>query len=130
LFIDQDGDILNIDPSGPVTQTSYNEIRPDLVYGQNPTLSANQRSLTRWFNAAAFTRATLTYGTSPRNPVDGPGTRTWDMSMAKSFRVKEGHRIEFRAEAFNSWNTPNWGVRTRPWATSISAGSPAPAGRG
>ena len=40
LFVDQDGDGLNIDPSGPVTQTSYNEIRPDLVFGQSPALPA------------------------------------------------------------------------------------------
>jgi hypothetical protein len=109
LFVDQDGDNLNIDPSGPVTQTSYNEIRPDLVFGQSPTLPSDQRTLSRWFNTAAFTRALVTYGTSPRNPVDGPGTRTWDMSMSKSFRVREQQRLEFRAEAFNGWNTPQLG---------------------
>jgi hypothetical protein len=110
LFVDQDGDGLNIDPSGPVTQTSYNEIRPDLVYGQSPALPADQRSLNRWFNTAAFTRALVTYGTSPRNPVDGPGTRTWDMSMSKSFRLREKQSLEFRWEAFNAWNTPQLGT--------------------
>jgi hypothetical protein len=109
LFVDQDGDTLNIDPSGPVTSTSYNEIRPDLVYGQTPYLPADQRSLNRWFNTAAFTRATVTYGTSPRNPLDGPGTRTWDMSMSKNFKIYEQKRIEFRWEAFNWWNTPQLG---------------------
>ena len=109
LFVDQDADNLNIDPSGPVTQTSYNEIRPDLVSGQSPTLPSDQRSLSRWFNTAAFTRALVTYGTSPRNPVDGPGGRMWDTSLSKVFRLREQHRLEFRWEAFNSWNTPQLG---------------------
>src|SRR5205823_2551678 len=109
LFVDQDGDNLNIDPSGPVTQTSYNEIRPDLVFGLAPNLPSDQRTLSKWFNTSAFARAMKTYGTSPRNPVDGPGSRTWDMSLSKSFRVKEQHQVEFRAEAFNAWNTPQFG---------------------
>ena len=56
-----------------------------------------------------FTRALVTYGTSPRNPVDGPGARMWDTSLSKVFRVREQHRVEFRWEAFNSWNTPQLG---------------------
>ena len=109
LFVDQDGDNLNIDPSGPVTNGSYNEIRPDLVVGQKPNLPSSERTLDRWFNTAAFTRALVTYGTSPRNPVDGPGLKTWDLSMAKYFPIREGHRLEFRLEAFNGTNSPQFG---------------------
>jgi hypothetical protein len=72
-------------------------------------LPSDQRSLSRWFNTAAFTRALVTYGTSPRNPVDGPAGRTWDTSLSKAFRVWEQQRLEFRWEAFNSWNTPQLG---------------------
>ena len=64
IFINQDGDTLNVDSE---------EIRPNLVAGQNPTLPSDERAESRWFNTAAFTRATLTYGTSPRNPIVGPG---------------------------------------------------------
>jgi len=31
------------------------------------------------------------------------------MSMSKSFRVRERQQFEFRAEAFNAWNTPQLG---------------------
>src|SRR4029453_3365378 len=69
LFINQDGDTLNVDSE---------EIRPNLVAGQDPTLPGDQRTISRWFNTAAFARATTTYGTSPRNPVVGPGRKVLD----------------------------------------------------
>jgi hypothetical protein len=74
----------------------------------NPYLPGSERSVERWFNTAAFTRATVTYGTAPRNPVVGPGTRTADLSMMKTFRITEGQGLEFRWEAFNALNTPQF----------------------
>ncbi len=100
LFINQDGDTLNVDSE---------EIRPNLVSGQDPLLSGSERSLARWFNTAAFARATTSYGNSPRNPVIGPGLKTLDLSIAKSFPVRDGHQIQFRWEAFNAFNTPQFG---------------------
>jgi hypothetical protein len=100
IFINQDGDTLNVDSE---------EIRPNLVAGQNPTLQSDERDRTRWFNTAAFTRATLTYGTSPRNPVVGPGRKVVDLALAKSFEVQNGQHILFRVEAFNGFNWVNWG---------------------
>jgi hypothetical protein len=100
LFINQDGDTLNVDSE---------EIRPNLVPGQDPELPSGERSLARWFNTAAFTRATVTYGTSPRNPVVGPGRKVVDLSVAKSFSLAGGQQIQFRAEAFNAFNWVNWG---------------------
>jgi outer membrane receptor protein involved in Fe transport len=100
LFINQDGDPLNVDSE---------EIRPNLVSGQDPTLPRDERTLTRWFNTAAFSRATVTYGNSPRNPVVGPGRKVFDLSVAKSFPVKNGQEIEFRVEAYNAFNWVNWG---------------------
>jgi outer membrane receptor protein involved in Fe transport len=100
IFINQDGDTLNVDSE---------EIRPNLVPGQNPTLPSSERSISRWFNTAAFARATVTYGNSPRNPVVGPGRKVVDLSLAKSFEMPSGHRIQFRIEAFNAFNWVNWG---------------------
>ena len=99
IFINQDRDTLNVDSE---------EIRPDLVAGQDPTLPADQRTRERWFNTAAFTRATVTYGNSPRNPVVGPGRKVVDLSVAKFFDLQNGRRIQFRAEAFNAFNWVNW----------------------
>lgn len=99
VYIGQDGDSLNVD-SG--------DIRPNLVPGQDPSLPRSERTMERWFNTDAFERATLTYGTSPRNPVVGPGRKVVDLSLAKSFRVREGQQFEFRVEAFNAFNWVNW----------------------
>jgi outer membrane receptor protein involved in Fe transport len=100
IFINQDGDTLNVDSE---------EIRPNLVAGQNPVLPGSERILGRWFNPAAFTRATTTYGNSPRNPVVGPGLKVLDLSLAKSFSVRQGQQLQFRWEAFNAFNIPQWG---------------------
>jgi hypothetical protein len=99
IFINQDGDTLNVDSE---------EIRPNLVAGQDPTLKSDERTLARWFNTAAFTRATVTYGDSPRNPLVGPGRKVVDLSLAKAFSVYQGQQIQFRAEAFNVFNWVNW----------------------
>ena len=100
IFINQDGDTLNVDSE---------EIRPNLVAGQDPTLPSSERTQARWFNTAAFARATVTYGNSPRNPVVGPGRKVVDLSLAKSFEAPNGHRVQFRIEAFNAFNWVNWG---------------------
>jgi hypothetical protein len=100
IFINQDGDPLNVDSE---------EIRPNLVAGQDPDLPESERTLTRWFNTAAFARATTTYGTSPRNPVVGPGRKIVDLSVSKAFAIQSGRQIEFRVEAFNAFNWVNWG---------------------
>jgi hypothetical protein len=82
--------------------------RPDLVSGQAVTISNQTPSL--WFNTAAFTRSVLHYGNSPRDPLVGPGTKTWDLSASKVFAIPrlESHRLMFRSEFFNAFNTPQF----------------------
>ncbi len=96
--VTQSGDTWNVDALWP---------RPNAVPGQTPTL--DNRIPTRWFNTDSFSRST-TYGTSPRNPVTGPGLRTFDLSASKTFRLpyREGHQLVFRAELFNAFNTPQF----------------------
>jgi len=36
----------------------------------------------------------------------GPGIKQIDFSIAKNFVIREGQRVEFRAEAINAFNTP------------------------
>jgi hypothetical protein len=33
-----------------------------------------------------------------------PGTNNWDMSLYKTFTLKERTSLQFRADAFNPWN--------------------------
>ncbi|MBO0799950.1 MAG: hypothetical protein J2P31_14110, partial [Blastocatellia bacterium] len=94
----QSGDTWNADALWP---------RPNYVAGQSFSVENPNPDL--WFNTAAFSRST-TYGTAPRNPIVGPGTHQFDMSASKSFRIHgEKHRLLFRAEMFNAFNTPQFG---------------------
>ena len=73
-------------------------------------LSDSERSLDRWFDATGFAApAIYTFGNSGRNILRGPGTKQLDLSLFKSFPIGEhGPRVEFRAEAFNALNTPQF----------------------
>ncbi|MEZ5355457.1 MAG: carboxypeptidase regulatory-like domain-containing protein [Bryobacteraceae bacterium] len=48
------------------------------------------------------------YGNSGRNILDGPGLFSIDMAMSKNFRIREGHNLQFRLEAFNVLNHTNF----------------------
>jgi hypothetical protein len=82
--------------------------RPDRL--ADPALPPDSRSTSRWFNTAAFASAPqFALGNSSRNPVRGPGYRTLDLMLGKTFTLRENLKLEFRAEAFNSFNTPPLG---------------------
>ncbi len=44
-----------------------------------------------------------------RNIIYRPGFQNHNLGLFKDFTIKEGHRITFRAEAFNWLNHPDWG---------------------
>ena len=99
-----------------VTQTTNNNAafgfgvqRPNLV--DDPTLPADQRTPSRWFNTAAFTAAPVfTIGSSSRNPVRGPSYRDVDLALIRRVPIHAGTALELRAEVFNLLNTPNLGA--------------------
>ncbi len=68
-------------------------------------------------------------GNSSRNPVRGPGLQNADLMIGKTFRVSERVDFEFRAEVFNSTNTPpladpNGSFGAAAFGTITSAGNP------
>jgi hypothetical protein len=64
-----------------------------------------------WLDRAAFRApAPFTFGNVARNSAIGPGLMSWDFSAHKTFRPAEGHEIQFRLEAFNFPNRPNFGL--------------------
>jgi hypothetical protein len=72
-------------------------------------LPSSERSIHRWFDATAFVApGQYTFGNSGRNVLYGPGTKQVDLSLFKSFALSEKQRIQFRAEAFNAFNTPQF----------------------
>jgi hypothetical protein len=40
----------------------------------------------------------------------GPGQNNWDMSLAKSFSIREGQSLQFRSEYFNAFNHPQFSL--------------------
>jgi hypothetical protein len=58
------------------------------------------------------------FGTCSVDGFSGPGLRTFDLSVQKSFPITESKRIEFRSEFINFTNTPIFNVTN----TTIGAG--------
>ena len=46
------------------------------------------------------------WGTAPRNAWRAPYQQNWDISLQKSFTVKESHQFSFRTDVFNLFNHP------------------------
>jgi Carboxypeptidase regulatory-like domain/TonB dependent receptor/TonB-dependent Receptor Plug Domain len=70
----------------------------------NPTIA-------RWFDPTAFVSpGNYVYGNSARNILVGPRTTQFDVSLFKSFSFSADNvrRVQFRAEAFNLLNTPQF----------------------
>ena len=85
--------------------------RPNIVPGQSVTLPRDQRTADHFFNTAAFSApAPYTFGDAGRNTIPGPGNNIFDFALQRRFRMREHSTIQFRAETFNTFNHPNWGI--------------------
>jgi Carboxypeptidase regulatory-like domain len=67
-------------------------------------------TVAKWFDTSAFVvHATpMTYGNAGINPLYSDGQQQLDSSLAKTFHVTERQQIEFRVDAFNTFNHPNF----------------------
>jgi hypothetical protein len=83
---------------------------------------------TKYLNANAFSAAQpYTYGTAPRLlPCRGPGINTSDMSINKTFSIGEHVKAQFRAEALNAFNTPQFDAPNTVLIVSNSGINSAP----
>jgi hypothetical protein len=90
-----------------------------LLSGQNPTAARHNGN--QFWNAAAFAdpAAATAVGQSDLSPlggapaqVAGPGFRRLDLALRKDFRVSENTHLEFRVEAYNVTNHPNFALPT------------------
>ncbi len=93
-------------------------------------LPSGTRTIDRWFDASAFVApAQYVFGNAGRNILYGPGTKQVDLSLFKNFVFAESRRLEFRAEAFNvantpQFNNPNASIGFAGVAKITTAGSP------
>jgi hypothetical protein len=78
-----------------------------VVSGQDPNDGPN--TIQQWFNTAAFVlQPGQIYGDAVRNSLRGPGIFNFDMSIMRSFTFGGSKSLQFRLEAFNTFNQPVW----------------------
>ena len=79
-------------------------VRPVLV---GDPMAGGGDPLTGWFNTAAFARPSGRgdFGNAPRNAVQRPGTRNWNLAIFKNFKAGASRAFQFRAEIYNVLNT-------------------------
>ena len=96
--------------------------RPDRI--ANGNLPTGQRTINRWFDAAAFAipgcpstdRVCKSpanvgrFGNSGLNILEGPGIANLDFSLMKYFHLTEKRRLQIRAIMVNALNHPNFAV--------------------
>jgi hypothetical protein len=79
--------------------------RPNLV--KNPNIS--NPAAARFFDPTAFQIPDSgTFGNSGRNVIIGPGLQNVDMALARSFRLSDATRAQFRTDFYNVFNHPNF----------------------
>jgi len=72
----------------------------------------------RAINPQAFTNATSGLGNAPRNFAKGFGAWQMDMAVRREFPIYENLKLQFRAEAFNIFNHPNFGNIDRSFGST------------
>lgn len=82
-----------------------------------------------YVNVAAFSPAApYTYGNAPRMlPCRAPGSNNSDISINKNFKITERVNAQFRAEALNAFNTPQFGSPTLTYVVSGTGVTTTPA---
>jgi hypothetical protein len=131
---------------GNALNTGESPVRPDrLGDGQlsNPTVN-------KWFDPDAFRIVTCAqpgsattdagralnqyltqfchYGSAGQSILEGPGYKTMDFSLLKNIRLGEKLKLQFRAEMFNVFNTPQFATPNATLGTATGQFLPATAG--
>jgi trimeric autotransporter adhesin len=95
----------------------------DIARGTNSTLRANfngeliglnDPTADQWFNTAAFSAPIgCAYGNAGRDIIRGPGSRSFNMTLNKGFRLKENRTLDVRIQANNVFNIVTYsGINT------------------
>lgn len=81
--------------------------RADYVSGTDKILP--NAGVNGWLNPAAFTPAPIDrLGNSGLGSVSGPGLQTYNLAVAKNFKVHEGWNLKFQTDLFNAFNISNF----------------------
>jgi hypothetical protein len=133
------GQPFSITTGSDVSLSGVGADRPNVVAG----VASLPRTITQWFNPAAFAGGCTTaayvgnpscvplgtFGNSARDILHNPGTIQWDMSVSRKFQFTERWKLEFRSDFFNimnhaNWNGPSTGLTSTTFGQITSFGSP------
>ena len=97
-------------PTNVVINPYESDLRPDIVPGQPLYLYGSGYPGGESFNAAALAAppAGVTQGDLGRNVLHEFGAWEVDLALHREFRLSDHTRLQFRAEAFNALNHPNF----------------------
>jgi hypothetical protein len=103
----QSGNPFNIVVASPAINGVANTVRPNLA--GTPVVTNNP--LGNWFvNPNVFVAPPAgSFGTVGRNSFVGPGFEDVDLALIKNTKVTERMNVQFRADAFDLLNHPNYG---------------------
>ena len=112
----------------PVDTINY-AYRVDVVPGQAVWIKDGKAPGHRRLNPAAFAipssaygaRNEVTHGNEMRNGLRGFGTWSADGALSKQVRFATGRTVQFRAEAHNVFNHPNWSQPDTSLGTILGA---------
>ena len=92
----------------PVGSNYIPNTRRAQYLGLPVALPADQQSVAKWFNTAAFSiPPAAAEGNAGVGTIVGPGWQNWDISLRKVFKVREGWTLRIQADTFNLMNHPN-----------------------
>lgn len=80
---------------------------------------------TPYYDPTAFAPVTTArFGTVGFNTLRSPGTVNLDLGLFREFKITEGIKLQFRAEAFNATNTPHFAAPSNN-ATTTNVSNPS-----
>ena len=102
---------VNLSPANDVANIGLvngnNLERPNVTGNPN----AGPKTAKQWFNTAAFSLpGAFTFGNAPRSAVVGPAFVDLDTSLQKEWQVRESMDLQFRVDAYNLLNHPNFNL--------------------
>ncbi len=113
IFTLVDGTPANVGTIGDKAQIEMSS-SPDAT-GVSPFL--DNPTVDHFWNRDAFNwtspELAYRYGNVGRSVLFTPGTFNWDFSLIKNTKISERQSLEFRFEAFNAPNHPNWDLPAR-----------------
>ena len=142
ITVVQSGEAVTAALSSDITNTGSFSPRPDQIHNPNdftfiPDMATftdpvngfgctpGKQTLQCWYNPEAFTTPVLAtdqssahvFGNSRIGNLRGPDLVNFDFVLQKNFKIRETQGLEFRAEFFNLFNHPNFGL---PGGGSVS----------